>query len=208
MSDPQIIGAWSKVAEIALPFLSTLIWQIILVVIVFSFRSDISALIKRIKTITGGGVAIECQPSDPDAIAPGGKAETEAQLLDSEGFFTKEGITQLIQDSGLVQKGERVKELLLLFQTEKQHTWLVTTDKRLFCILDDENTQATSKFIQWRIALDEASLVSVRAHKRTVGLVDIGPRTRWLYSRHLYPNADKLKQEIESMVSKAKHGRA
>ncbi|MCY0095050.1 hypothetical protein [Hoeflea ulvae] len=93
---------------------------------------------------------------------------------------------------------------LLLFQTSVQQTWLVRTERRLYCILDDRRkptahinwSMAMSEIVHnddllLEISLDEQSPVSSKS-----GLVHFGPSHRnWLYSKKLFasePLAEQL----------------
>jgi hypothetical protein len=124
------------------------------------------------------------------------------QSVESSGFFTRDGVRHLIADSGLVREGEEVRHDLLLFQTEKQHTWLVATGRQMFCVLDDQHTRKSGKLIQWRQPLTDSKPVRVRPHKKTVGVVDLGEATDWLYSKRLHEDPEQLKSEILAMFPK------
>jgi hypothetical protein len=66
---------------------------------------------------------------------------------DAEGFYTEFGIKQLIDEtSGL---GERSEGAILIYKTQKQHTWLVATYLKLYCIVDDFNRRKSGQLIQW-----------------------------------------------------------
>ena len=206
--DNTQIEAITQFLQAILPCISTLVWQIIIAVALIYFRVEIMALIDRVASLKVGDWEVAFQPIAPEATSPGGEAETELEMLGPGGFFTREGIAQLIQKSGLIEPGERVEDSLQIFQTKKQHTWLITTNGHMFCVLDDENTRDSGKLIQWRITLEQAEPITVIAHKPTVGLVSIGPRKNWLYSRSLHANPDELKREIEAMVAKGKEMRS
>lgn len=79
----------------------------------------------------------------------------------------------------------------------------IATNKRLFCILDDEKTRNSGRLIQWRSSLESAEPISARSHKSGVGLVDIGPRRNWLYSESLHPARDQLEQDVRAMIRTA-----
>ncbi len=204
MNDADTLEAWLEIVKVLLNCIPTLVWQIIVVGIVLCFREQIAELFDRIASLKVGQAELTLQPVSPEATSPGGEADAEIAILGSEGFFTKEGIVQLIENSGLIVHDEHVVGQLLLFYTKKQRTWLVATNRYLFCILDDDKTKATGKLIQWRISLDKAHPIEVRAHKAKVGLVSIGERRNWLYSRRLHPTTDGLKQEIKRLLKRAK----
>ena len=98
---------------------------------------------------------------------------------------------------------------LLLFETSRQRTWLVATDKRLYCILDDARKDLPR--VQWSFAKDELidaggnliiTIVRGADHKKNSGLVHIGPRRNWIYSKRLFPQGDPVEaitQLIQSM---------
>jgi len=182
---------------------TTLIWQIIIVCLIFSFHNQIASLLSRIGTVKVGGAEVAFQSPATEAIKPGGDSDAQVENLRMAGFFTQEGITSIIANSGLISKTEKVTAHLLIFQTKRQHTWLITTNKNIFCVLDDENSQMSGKLIQWKLSLNEATPIFVKAHKRTVGLVSIGSKRNWLYSRRLYPSESELEQEIKHMVEKS-----
>ena len=83
---------------------------------------------------------------------------------------------------------------LLFFETAKQHTWLVATPRRLYCILDDARKPAPH--INWSLHRDrviEAGDVVLEIRTTTpdererTGLVDFGPNHKgWLYSTGLF----------------------
>src|SRR5438270_12682810 len=75
-------------------------------------------------------------------------------------------------------------EALLIFQTSTQQTWLVATNARLYCVLDDINKSFTRA--QWAIPKDQLVAngevtASISTHDRSIrtGLLDIGPRHNW-----------------------------
>ena len=85
------------------------------------------------------GVEAEVQPESPEALKS--EATVEVKTFGADGFLTRAGIEELVSKSGLLDAEERVKKSLLLFQTSEQRTWLVSTGKHLFCVLDDEGTR-------------------------------------------------------------------
>ncbi len=185
-----------------LDFLSTFIWQIIIIATLIYFRHQISKLISNVVKLKIGETEMTfTQPQSSSSVSPGGKAVDELEIIDPAGFFTMKGIKRLIADSGLIQTDEIVNGALLIFQTKKQQTWLISTNRQLFCILDDEDTRRSRKLIQWRISLDEAEPIIVRFYKPDVGLINIGKHENWLYSVRLHPIPNQLETEIHSLIS-------
>jgi hypothetical protein len=116
------------------------------------------------------------------------------------GFISAEGINKIVNAS--LYPGEKVKGNLLIFKTRAQHTWLVATDKQLFCLLDDKDTRAKENLVMWQVPLKDArKKITARPHKEFTGLVDIGQRKNWLYSTSIYPYPDLIVKEVKKLVS-------
>ncbi len=92
---------------------------------------------------------------------------------------------------------------LLLYSTRTQHTWLVVTQDHIFCLLDSAKTRAGGRVVQWKQKLDPK--LSFRAYKSAKGspVVDIGSRKRWLYSRRMYSDPQKLEKRIKQLIDHA-----
>ncbi len=81
---------------------------------------------------------------------------------------------------------------LLIFDTSKQKTWLVATEKRLYCVLDDLRKQ--QPHINWSMKKDDIIQnnninIEIKIHEKSYssGLVDIsGSHKNWLYSKRLF----------------------
>jgi hypothetical protein len=189
----------SSNAQAWLPFLSTLIWQLIVIYLLVVHGRTIGALLTRIVKVKILGIEAEVQPESPDAL----KSEVTADVrtIGADGFLTKAGIEELVTNSGLLEADEKVRgATLLLFQTSEQRTWLVSTGKNLFCILDDENTRRSNRLIQWRESTDSIKRIATwREGKRYA--VDIGKHGSWLYSPHLHPDPEELKAQIRALLS-------
>lgn len=122
-------------------------------------------------------------------------------ISSQDGFINSEGITQLVVN--MSQRNETVFNQLLIFKTSDQHTWLIATNKKLFCLLDDENTRKEKKLLMWSITLEEARAhIEVKPHKKNSGLLDIGSKKNWLYSTVLFPKPADLVKEINKLIYK------
>jgi hypothetical protein len=96
-------------------------------------------------------------------------------------------------------------EALLLFSTSNQHTWLVATQERLYCILDD--LRKDKPHINWSIPkrkLVSGQHVSInlrsRDHSQYSGLIDIGDEhPEWLYTKRLFVDND-VKNQIIGLI--------
>ena len=130
-------------------------------------------------------------------------------LLGYRAFASEREIRQSIEKSdGYDSSRESAEDArsLLIFETSKQHTWLVATGDRLHVVLDDVRRPAarvarslgTSELmteVDGRIAVDTQSK-TIRT-----GLVDIGRRRRgWLYSKALFPSSRPIDRAIDELV--------
>ena len=86
-----------------------------------------------------------------------------------------------------------------------QHTWLIATGKRLYCILDDVRKDRPK--VQWSLGKDKlrdaagsltVAISSADRHKNS-GVVHIGPRRNWLYSKELFRN-ESVAQAVTKLV--------
>lgn len=185
-------------------FVSTLIWQLLVIALVIGFRRQIAELLVRIASVKFGGTEIGFQEREAKAEASSAKAEKELDLATREDFLAPSDIRRLIESSEHFGDGEKVLSPYLLFSTDAQRTWLVPTNRNLFCVLDDAGTRVNGRMVQWHMGLDEARPITTRQYNADWGLVNIGKRRNWLYSRFLHPNRDRLHEEIRTMVEAAK----
>jgi len=181
-----------------LSFISTLIWQLILVAFLLSNRKHIVELFRRLTKLGFAGIETQFQVESATAIHA--TASVEVQKIGSDGFLTKGGIEDLIAGSGLLQGGEKVKSSLLLFRTQFQRTWLVSTGKTLFCVLDDPNTRESGQLIQWREATESIKRIATWEEEKKYA-IDIGKHGSWLYSHYLHPDSAALKQQVRGLLS-------
>jgi len=189
--EPSKTQAW-------LSFASTLIWQAIIVYLLIVYGRAIGALLNRILKVKFAGFEGEFQPESPTPLRT--PTPVEVETLGVDGFLTKHGIEHLVSRSGLLQANERIKDSLLLFQTPFQRTWLVSTGRTLFCVLDDASTRESGQLIQWKEAAESIKRVATwKEGKRHA--VDIGKHGSWLYSPNLHPDPGVLKEQIRGLLS-------
>lgn len=163
----------------------------------------LSSIIKSVDMPGLGKIEFQQAP-DPEAALPSKQSTRRSPSLDESGFYSHDGLTQLIEDSGLVEAGEHVAQRLLLFRTRKQRTWLLATRRTVFCVLDDDKTRVTGRLIQWRLPIDD--LAPVVAHRTPAGsrVVTLGPQGNWLYSLALHPDEAELERDIGRMLAEAR----
>ena len=125
--------------------------------------------------------------------------------LDERGFHTERGLDEMLITTNEIRAGEKILEHLLLFQTERQQTWLVTSDKRLFCFLDDEKTRAGNTELRWSTELAVIDREQIRARRSNRGnmVIDLDRRAPWLYSTHLHNDPEELADRVKAMIEDA-----
>jgi len=125
-------------------------------------------------------------------------------LQDERGFYTEEGLDQLLAASGKLSDDEYVCDKLPLYKTMRQRTWLVATNRNLFCLLDDEKARRYKSVIKWVQPFSSANPLPVRVYISEKGLhvVDIGKRKGWLYSHNMYPRSEELVKKVERMMTR------
>lgn len=123
-------------------------------------------------------------------------------------FESKIGIIRFIVNSrnfDLKTEDPGKAEALLLFSTSNQHTWLVATRERLYCILDD--LKKDKPHINWsipkrKLVSDQHVSINLRSrdHSQYSGLIDVGDEhPDWLYTKRLFVDND-VKNQIISLI--------
>ncbi len=140
--------------------------------------------------------------ASPGIVQP---AYDDALTEPNSQFLTWTGVRKLIDESARTASDEFVVGGLCLFRTKKQRTWIAVTPLHLFCVLDGEKTRRGNRLIQWKILLDEATPVYARERMsaKLTGLIDIGPKQNWLYSRRLHPDPSDLENQIRELIRNA-----
>ncbi len=98
---------------------------------------------------------------------------------------------------------------LLIFETSRQHTWLVATGERLYFILDDVRKPAPQikravRRGDLKARPDGTVAVDTRPKSTGTGLVDVGLRRRgWLYSKDLFSSERRIEHAIDELLGAA-----
>jgi len=127
----------------------------------------------------------------------------------SAKFHTENEVKEFIKNSKNFDSSKEStpdSDALIIFETSKQKTWLVTTKERLYCILDDNRTQTMN--INWSISRNtlisdkEVKLnINTKDRNQAIGLVDIGDQHKdWLYSKSLFEDRD-ISIQIKSLIA-------
>lgn len=101
-------------------------------------------MLERLSSLKFGEAELAFQTPSPEAEAPEVEAAGKIASIGIGVFFTAEGIKNLVRESGRISPNEKILTPLLIFSTQKQKTWLVFSDTKVFCLLDDENTRSTT----------------------------------------------------------------
>lgn len=129
-------------------------------------------------------------------------------FLGRRDFYSEDVIIQFVETSiNYNPSKEKLGQAkaLKIFQTSKQQTWLVSTNERLYNILDDN--REVSLYITWSIPRQD--LVSdnevdvaifTRHYKENFGLVTIGSHKDWIYNYELFKDSD-IRTEIQKLIS-------
>ncbi len=187
-----------------MPFISTLIWQGVVVTVIILFRNEASALLKRLARVKHGQTEVIFQAPHREALDASPAAAEALELRDEEGFFTLRGAEELVRRSKYLDEHEELCESILVFQTGRQHTWLVSTNKQIFYILDDERTRASQRLIQYRLPLDSALPVDTESDSAGTEAFQLGGSDWWYYSYRLLGKPTKAKQRLETFVQAAR----
>jgi hypothetical protein len=189
---PSTSAAW-------LSFLSTLIWQLIVVLVLVFFRQEVARLLRRMASLEGGGAKVVFQETKVGAKMLAVDAATPS-LAGPEGFLEASTIEKLVEESRLTSDDEKVKRTMLLFATSEQRTWIVATDRQLFFVLDDDDTRADNQLIQSQQSFSEIKRVHANAEDASTGVITITPGAAWYYSVPLHPDPRHLARQVAALI--------
>jgi len=181
----------------------SLIWQAILVWVIWLFRADLQDLIARISSIKHGDTELGFQEPSSDEFAPSDLASKAMDLRDEEGFFRQDAICQIVSDSSYLQENEKVRDSMLVYRTRLQRTWLVVTNRQVFYVLDDENTRASQRLIQVREPLKKDQKIEANMRRQRTGNFKLGGVGPWLYSVDLLGPPSTAKLRLTRLIKEA-----
>jgi hypothetical protein len=97
---------------------------------------------------------------------------------------------------------------LVVFDTSKQQTTLRATSQGLEYHLENKKQRQTRH--QWTIPRDQCRAILdgkkyrvTPGYRATTGLFAVGNRTNWLYSKHLFPEAQYLEDSLREILDTA-----
>ena len=136
-------------------------------------------------------------------------------LLGYRSFVSEPEIRRSIEQSPYFDASKESPEdagSLLIFDTSRQHTWLVATGDRLYFILDDVRQPAprirrSVPRNELRVQPDGGVAVMTRPKSVHAGLVDIGLRKRgWLYSKSLFSPDRPIERAVNDLLAASDAG--
>lgn len=121
-----------------------------------------------------------------------------------ESFLTSENIRDIVQTSSYLASDEKIHQVMIVFKTSKQRTWLVSTNKQVFFLLDDENTRKSKRIIQLRQKLQESLPVITEKRKNSAYVFKLGNNSRfYYYSKNILGDLTQAKSKLESFIEMA-----
>lgn len=132
------------------------------------------------------------------------------KILGYRDFAKLETIKMAISSKLQLTSGETLDKAgtLIFFKTQRQQTWLLVSNKNLYCILDDIQTDNAE--IRWQMTKADLfdnsknfklKIKIISEYKEKSGLIDFGANhPNWLYSKDLYQSAEKLRTDIEELI--------
>lgn len=134
--------------------------------------------------------------------------ELMAKLIGRRDFYSQNEIINYARKSkyyGSIKENLKKAKALKIFQTLKQKTWLVSTNERMYCILDDNRKEVPH--VKWSIPksdiIDNNKIsikIKTRDYSEKSGLVDIGPREGWKFSKKLFTKVN-IKESIKNLIT-------
>jgi hypothetical protein len=101
--------------------------------------------------------------------------------------------------------GAPIRRNLLIFETDDQRTWLSFTSAGLLCVLDNRR-RGGEMSVRWFTRLEELRSAKVEItrykSKKRIGLLSIGDRRDYLFTKRLFADNLPLKQIIQEEIRK------
>lgn len=135
------------------------------------------------------------------------KEDLVAMLLGRRDFYAQNDIINYVRKSKNYNSSKEnlyQAKALKIFHTSKQKTWLILTNERMYCILDDNREEMPH--VRWSIPKSDiidgnkiSIEIKIRDYSEKSGLVDIGPKVGWIFSKKLFTKIG-IKKSIEKLI--------
>ena len=132
-------------------------------------------------------------------------------LLGRRSLNDEEGIKELLASTKEFTKNSDVltdANVLKIFETKLQRTWLISTASNIYCVLDD--VRKVEPKLKWhedksQLALEANDTLEVDYDwSKNSGKVDIGPKHKgWLFSHELFEDSKSLVNVISPLLKKS-----
>jgi tetratricopeptide (TPR) repeat protein len=125
-------------------------------------------------------------------------------------FCNVSEILAKVEESGQLETDEAIVDQLLIFETERQHTWLVATLRSLVIVLDDPDTRRDRRLVQRVISLSEAQPVTAQVERDGSASVGFGQPNlpRWYYSPTLFATPGLIEAAVAALIVRPVNGNA
>jgi len=134
-------------------------------------------------------------------------------LFGGRELYDGPGIADSVRQNAIFEQAESLSsnDRLLIFDTRLQRTWLLASNRRLYCVLDDVRKEKPG--VQWTMLREElvsenevSVYLQVREQKKgkseKTGVLAIGSRPRsWLYSKWLFQKGS-LEQQVRELIKR------
>jgi hypothetical protein len=125
----------------------------------------------------------------------------QLESTETKGFLSKTEIIDVIIKSKTFAENEKIEKTILIYSTETQQTWLVSTRTRVYCILNENGTPKPNQTISWVSDKESLKPVGIRKYKKYSGLLDLHNHAAWLYTYRLFPKPDDLIKEVNELLT-------
>ena len=122
----------------------------------------------------------------------------------NDDFYSEQDIRELVTTKSNLGRADTVKGTLLIFETSKQHTWLVTTERYIYILLDDNKTRDKDRLIQTFFEKAKTQPLEIRDSSKSKGSRVVkfaAEETWWFYSRKLFPTNEKLTKAVQRLIN-------
>jgi len=126
-----------------------------------------------------------------------------SSLLDNDSKFRKPNDIKNTVSTSKNYKNESVDsaKVLNFFQTSKQKSYIVATDKMVYCIVDDVRKEHPK--VNWSERKENlaGTIISTSSKTDKTGYIDFGDNHKnWLYTKSKFENESVLKEKIRKLL--------
>jgi hypothetical protein len=191
-----------KLVAAVVDLVKGLVWPAIVVWLILRFREQVSGLLTRLASIKVAGQEFVFQPQVAKATEVPPQRRFHLQL-GADGFLTIDSVRSAVTELTREAQGEVIRSELLIFQTPKQRTWLIATNRHTFVVLDDETTRRKASLVQTFFGLEKTLPLEFGVSPGAGTVRFAAEDTWWYYSKSLFATTDSLTAAVRRMVQMA-----